>query len=198
MENSITTDNTTIKKRYARNQNVMVDIETLATNFENGQGPVIVSIGAVKFDEEEIIDQRYWKVSKASCENINMGRVDPETLKWIASSAVSLEAKKEFESSIDDIDIKTALTELATLFSKHTLVYARGICFDIPILEAAYKNSAIEIPWKFYNVRDTRIIFDWFKTSTEKNMLPHHALHDALYETKIVLYFFNHVKQINI
>lgn len=68
-------------------------------------------------------------------------------------------------------------------------LYFRGTSFDEIILANAYKSFDLDIPWKFYKVRDVRTYIDALTNSnngylkdykTNFGFTKHHALHDAL------------------
>jgi hypothetical protein len=60
-------------------------------------------------------------------------------------------------------------------------IWSNGVAFDIPILENAYKKTCIEIPWKYWNVRDSRTIvktLNVYPPNIYKNMA-HNPIYDC-------------------
>jgi hypothetical protein len=51
---------------------------------------------------------------------------------------------------------------------------------DVPILEAAFKACGLVVPWKFWDVRDTRTLYDVTGVNVDRSQGTHHnALDDA-------------------
>ena len=58
-------------------------------------------------------------------------------------------------------------------------VWGHGSAFDMVILEHACRQIQQAVPWDYYNVRDTRTLYDL--TDAElPNFSGHHALYDAM------------------
>jgi hypothetical protein len=70
-------------------------------------------------------------------------------------------------------------------------VWGNGATFDISILEDAYRQLDLEIPWKFWNVRDCRTVKDMYESARggyEKKSggTLHHALDDAKFQAQYI------------
>ena len=66
----------------------------------------------------------------------------------------------------------------------NTKIWGHGSIFDCTILESAYEACNMVIPWKFWNVRDTRTLFDisnfrYNNLQVDESLQKHHALHDC-------------------
>lgn len=164
-------------------KNVMLDIETFGTS----PGCVIRSIGAVTFDLTGMVGEIFYaNIDKQSC--IDAGLVvDPKTEEWW--SRQSADARQAF--SINPLSLHTALLNFRTWFLARNapFVWSQGANFDPPILEAAYAASGIGVPWKFYNVRDTRTVYDLFGFDTRdlaRKRIHHNALDDTLHQVELV------------
>ncbi len=59
---------------------------------------------------------------------------------------------------------RTFLQQLSDFLPKDVKVWGNGANFDIGILEHAYDQYQIEIPWEFWNVRDCRTIKDMYES----------------------------------
>lgn len=163
-------------------RHVMIDLETLGTTPD----AAIVSIGAVVFDP------RYGKISEktfySELDWENQSRhICPETQEWWTKQ--SPEAQEAL-SGLDDLD--TSLRELASWLPKDSRVWGNGPTFDISILEDAYRQYNIEIPWKFWNIRDCRTVLDMYESSrgglgkSTNRVGAHNSLQDAIYQAKYI------------
>jgi len=137
----------------------MIDIETLSTK----PNSLILTIGAIKFKkntefpELKNMETFYKRIDKKSCEKLGMD-IDPRTIEWWKSQ----NDKTYYEAfeNPDRIDIKDALIELSKFLKGHKNIWANSPNFDIVILENAYNCCNLDIPWKFWNLRDTRTVYD--------------------------------------
>lgn len=161
-------------------KDVMVDIETLGT----GAGCVILSIGARFFDPQNS------KVSKGVSfyERIDIFdsllsglTIDPKTLEWWSTQSDEAKGSISFKTGKP---LKYVLTEFSRWFTQSggEKFWCQGPTFDAIILGAAYEKLGMEVPWKHWNVRDTRTVYDicGFDPKAEKREgVYHHALDDC-------------------
>ena len=114
-------------------RNIEIDIETLGTD----PNSVILSIGAVQFDEVGLTNPFHVHICPESCEAAGL-TMDARTVLWW------LEQSKEAQESIvskDQISLKDALTKLSLAFNwQDAKVWSNGIDFDLTILENAFKK----------------------------------------------------------
>ncbi len=165
---------------------VMIDLETLGTDNDAH----ILSIGAVVFDRVTgaIPDEFY--ASNLTCEQ---GRkVDIDTVRWWMQQ--DKDAKDIFSG--EPVTIGLALLELKRWFAEsvcaddsriHPLVWGNGSTFDISILTHACNQAGMEIPWRFWDVRDVRTVVDLAAGKVDKKSYPfngtkHNALDDARHQ----------------
>lgn len=169
-------------------QHVMLDLETFGTT---PQCPVL-SLGAVYFDPvtgntgpslyetigfEDAFEGRY---------------ADPATIKWwLSQPDKAREAlwNQEFPGTQDTL--LGALQRFLTLDDVEVFVWGNGATFDISILEDLYRQNGMDIPWKFYNVRDVRTIVHLAKGIVDRDNYSfigtkHNALDDAIHQVKYV------------
>lgn len=158
---------------------VMIDIETLGTNVDSS----ILSIGAIKFKRNgDILDTFFITIKRSSC--LELGLIEyKDTLDWwmnIDEGVRKVIFKEEY-------DIKEALTKLSEWLGYNSIMWANGPSFDISILENCYKRCKMNIPWRFWNVRDVRTVADIGKVDL-KNMekAEHHPLSDCKRQISIV------------
>jgi exodeoxyribonuclease VIII len=167
----------------------MVDLETL------DQIPTahILSIGACAFNEDgEILDKFYYVIDAKSCMHRGLS-ISADTLAWWENQ--SEEARKVLAeaNSPTAVDICMTLALFSEWFKKNNIDYlwCHGASFDEPILSYAYHQCDLEVPWKFWNVRCTRTVFDMFGLKIDRSGTYHNALDDAISQTKTLMKVFD-------
>lgn len=163
----------------------MIDLETLSVRPD----AVILIIGAIKFDrtaewstkiKQSNIDKQktfYAKIDIGSCTDLGM-RIEPETQKWWREQ--DKKVKDEAFGGSDRIPLKQALEMFSEWFKGSKFVWGHGSVFDIAILGDAYKRCGMDIPWKFWMVRDTRTVYDM--GSVRLGMFHNDTKHNALFD----------------
>lgn len=162
---------------------VMIDLETMAVSCD----AAILTIGAVKFNRYDTntdinkINRFYARVDLQSCIDAGL-KVDQNTVKWWSTQPK--EVSKEIYSTIDRFSIDRVLEDFTEWYGNKkttTHIWGHGSHFDIPIMESAYKVCGIKPPWGFWQVRDTRTLYEFANVERPdmyKNM-KHHAMYDA-------------------
>jgi len=175
---------------------VMIDLETLGTR----PGSVILSIGACAFEshgfEYEIPDEHtfYQNISVESSKAVGL-TVDQATIDWWKKqSEVAKDALR-----VDQIPVRDALAKFTLWFrkvrGKH--LWSHGATFDIPLIEAACRAVEPQIlpPWKFWDARDTRTIYDLAGIEPDRSSGTHHnALDDSINQARAVQQAYNILK----
>lgn len=160
-------------------KNVMVDLETLAVTAD----AVVVSIGAVKFTHKKIEDSAFYTPVSVNS-NLSLGRrVDENTLSWWMSQPET--ARKVFSQPA--ISIEEALEQFSDwLKGEDVLMWANGADFDLAILQHAYCQLGVTVPWKFWNNRCFRTVKNTvpFKVPPVDVGVKHNALDDALAQAR--------------
>jgi hypothetical protein len=156
-------------------QHVMIDLETLGTR----PGDTILSIGAVKFDiDKEITEKFYVTISSESCKAAGL-RAQKSTLEWWdKQSEAARTAAFKGEFSLD-----AALLKLTMWLPPmdEVVVWGNGANFDNALLAAAYRAAKMDAPWHFWNDRCYRTVFALFAKDKKKNVgVEHNALDDAV------------------
>lgn len=165
----------------------MIDIEALGKHANS----VILTIGAQQFDpsvrgwetkpQMNVANGEYYSpyinVRVDVDEQELLGRaIEQETLDWWCTQETV--AKEDAFGIEDRLPLKQALDELSLLASSCKRVWSKGPVYDIVMLENAYEQMRMKIPWKFYNVRDARTVYSLCpKLEAEKN--GHIALDDC-------------------
>jgi len=160
------------------NTDIMIDLETLDVL----PTATILTIGAVKFDPfgDDVYDPKcekfYVRVDVDSCDRIG-ATVSQATLDWWSNQSQA--AQDEAFDPENRIPIEDAMTQLYKFCRGAKRVWSHGAGFDVTILEWYFRKIGKAIPWSFWEVRDTRTIFDIGINPNRPPVLKHHALEDA-------------------
>jgi hypothetical protein len=152
--------------------NVVIDIETLSLR----PNAVILSVGAVADSGETFYTELNWGAQS------DTRHVDARTAIWWGKQTEQAPLLGEvfLWDCLEDLNYWLADYDKDKLY-----IWARGPQFDIVILEDAYRECGIVIPWKYKNVRDVRTalalstVTDLFDPTRK-----HHALDDAIADMK--------------
>lgn len=170
---------------------VMVDLETMGT----GPNAAIIAIGAVEFDlAQGEVGDRFYAVVSLDSSVTNGGIIDPSTVMWWLGQ--SEEARKAVCAGGEHINV--ALLRLTAWLGQCAArddlrLWGNGAGFDNVVLEAAYRRSALNCPWHFWNNRCYR---------TMKGLRPdvqavragthHNALDDAMTQARHLIALMQH------
>ncbi|HDI8500899.1 TPA: 3'-5' exoribonuclease [Escherichia coli] len=170
---------------------LMIDLETMG---KKSNAPIVV-IGAVFFDPQtgEIGPTFYIVISLVDA--MDTGAVpDGSTIEWWL--AQSSEARSAI--LVDQVKLVDALIQFREFINEYSdekfvQVWGNGATFDNTILRTSYERLNIPCPWRYYNDRDVRTIFELGKTIgfDARTVIPfegvrHHALDDARHQAKYV------------
>lgn len=153
----------------------MIDIEALGTR----PGAAILSIGAVMFDQAGLGGTFYAPVLLESCIAVGL-TIDPATVTWWMRQSDEARAAAFREEAAP---LPKVLGDFADWFvaNRATHPWCHGATFDVPLLEAAFKACGMSAPWEFWNVRDTRTLYDLAGVKVDRAARTHHnALDDAI------------------
>jgi hypothetical protein len=156
----------------------MIDMETLSTE----PNAVVLTLGAVKFDRKSGMDKNifYHRIDIQSCVEIGCV-VDKATQKWWKSQ--DPDVRKEAMGAGDDrLNIKEVLIKFSEWFRGSKYIWSHGATFDVVIMECLFKKCGLPVPWKFWNVRDTRTLYD--VAGIQNSDLPQNSKHHALEDCK--------------
>ena len=155
----------------------MIDLETLGFTPDT----TVLTIGGVKFDPNSISEctqEFYYKFEVD--EQIESGRTtDDSTLQWWGR-----QDKTVMEEAMGP-DNRTPVIEVLKALNKWCVgvdsLWAQGPTFDMVILENMYRQNNHHIPWKFWNIRDSRTLFGIMPVDPRKamNFDAHNALEDC-------------------
>ena len=157
---------------------VMIDLETLATS----PNASVLTIGAVKFDpfgddlNDPTCKKFYVRIDVDSCDELNLD-VNDDTIAWWANQ--SKEAQEEAFNPEGRVHIREAFDQLYKFCWGAKRVWSHGASFDTVICENIFRKLNKAVPWKFWEVRCTRTLFDLGVNPERPPVLKHHALEDA-------------------
>ena len=119
-------------------------------------------------------DQSYY--ARVSLESQPDRAIDDGTIEWWATQPAVV--RDEAFSEDNRIPLDQALDELGKLIWHSKLIWAQGPTYDMNILEHAYKSYHKPLPWKYFQVRDSRTVFSLWP---DQPIPPtsHHALEDC-------------------
>jgi len=151
---------------------LMVDIEGLATTPD----AVILTIAAQSFNPfgTGYYDDRFF-YTRVTLESQEDRAINDETVAWWATQG---KAQEEAFNEEGRISLDDALTGLHKIAWQHDYIWANGPCYDINILEHAYRSRNKKQPWQFYRIRDARTVYS-LHPNLPRPPTSHHALEDC-------------------
>jgi hypothetical protein len=174
--------------------NIMKDLETWGTT----PGSAIRSIGAVAFDPfgDGHMAEFYRNIDDQSCLDAGL-TIDPDTYKWWMQQGDT--AQRVLLKN--PMPLKQVGEEFHAWFqrNKGMWVWAHGPSFDVVIWEAAMRAVGLKCPWKFWDVRCTRTIYEAGRLNhhTVKRRGVHHfALDDAKHQALCVQLAYRNIKPV--
>ncbi len=168
---------------------LMIDIEALAT----GPDATILTIAAQTFNPfgTDITSKDKDLYQRINVESQPNRAVDDATIKWWAEQPSH--AKEEAFGEAWRVDIREALEKLGKMVFHCDRIWANGPTFDMNILEHAYKEQALHLPWRFYKVRDCRTVYSLWP-SLPQPPTTHHALEDCRRQIKMLQDTLEHLQ----
>lgn len=164
----------------------MLDIETLGTK----PGAVVLAAGCVAFDRETGEEKDVFYTGIGVVDSRKHGLyIDPETMLWWFKQ--SPEAQRAAFIDCPRYPLKRAVEEFKEWWiknqTKDNCVWCQGLDFDVPIWSRAMAAVDERPPWSFWNVRDTRTVYDLAELdyqSVPRVGVEHNALADARHQVR--------------
>jgi hypothetical protein len=149
---------------------LMLDLETLSA----APNATILTIAAQGFDPlaRYTSDTSYY--ARIQLEGQEKRAINESTIEWWGTQK---EAAAEAFAEDGRIPLKQSLEELGKLIWKSNRVWSKG-SFDFVILENAYVEHGMNLPWKFWTVRDARTVLSLWPDCPIPP-IAHHALMDC-------------------
>lgn len=162
---------------------VMLDLETMGKR----AGAVILSIGAVTFDENGPTTNQFHGYLKIEPQMSLGAHIDPETVLWWMGQ--SDEARKGI--TVNQTRARGpyhVLDDFAVWYREAggTEIWGNGSDFDLPLLGDMFTRFELPIPWNYNAGRCCRTIMAQCRVKMGAfgtvNALAHDALADAIYQ----------------
>ena len=153
----------------------MVDMETLAVS----PNAVVLSLGAVHFDpfEDTLGETIYYKINLDDQDALGR-EIDPNTVEWWGKQDPAI--MEEAFSETDRISLTDAVNQFHKFAWGCDAFWSHGATFDLVILESLYRQVGKPLPWSYWQLRDTRTLFDLGFDPAMPKEGKHDALQDAL------------------
>lgn len=157
-------------------ENVMLDLETMSTS----ANAAIVAIGAVKFDLDFGITDKFYTVVDLGSSIKKGFDIDGSTVKWWMQQSDA--ARKEVFGK--GLPIKKALMDFQDWLGKGNVqVWGNGSDFDNTIMMNAYRKFGVDKPWGYHMNRCYRTMIASFPhVEVPKVGVAHKAVDDAEYQ----------------
>lgn len=160
--------------------NCMLDLETFGTR----PGSALRSIGAAFFEPRSIgFGQTFYaNIDKQSCLDAGL-IIDPKTEEWWQHQ--SLESQAQLE--VNPEHLSKVISNFCDWFIGNggRKIWCQGANFDAPLWEHAIWASGYAAPWKYYDVRDTRTVYELAgldQRTISKVGTHHNALDDCKFQ----------------
>jgi hypothetical protein len=154
---------------------LMVDLETMAVS----PNAVVLSLGAVHFNPHGngVGDKLYFRIN-IDDQDVLGREVDPNTIEWWSKQDPVI--MEEAFSPDNRISLVDAVDQFHKFAWGCDTFWAHGSCFDIVILENIYRQLNKPLPWNYWQIRDTRTLFDLGFDPDMPKGGKHDALQDAI------------------
>lgn len=155
----------------------MLDIETLGTR----PGAIVLSIAMVRFS-----DEAHFSINLKQDEQRALGmEIDQSTHDWWAKQ----DRAAWDAATVNPISLVPALQYVTTWLNwagPDRLIWCHGATFDCPLVGELYRRVGLPCPWNFWEVRDTRTLYDLAGINVKDYPVPppHIALNDAISQTR--------------
>ena len=158
-------------------RHAMIDLETMGLN----EDAAIISIGVVMFCPVQGVISPNTFYRELDWEDQNR-TIDKSAVEWWKGQNPKAKAALNGLDSLSDV-----LKELQLYLPTDCKPWGNGATFDISKMEHAYRQHNLEIPWKFWNIRDCRTVKDMYESARggldrKTGGTLHNALDDAKYQ----------------
>lgn len=153
----------------------MVDLETMAVT----PNAVVLTLGAVHFNPygNGYADKLYLRFDLDDQDKLGR-EIDPNTLDWWSKQDPKV--MEEAFSPDNRVPVREAMDQFHKFAWGCDAFWAHGSLFDIAILENLYRQIEKPVPWQYWQIRDTRTIFDLGWNPDMPQASKHDALQDAI------------------
>lgn len=170
-------------------KHLMVDLETMAVT----PRAVVLTLGAVHFNPYGMgySDKLYLRFDLDDQDKLNR-EIDPNTLDWWSKQDPKI--MEEAFSPDDRVPLADAMDQFHKFAWGCDAFWAHGSLFDIAILEDLYRQIQKPVPWQYWQIRDTRTIFDLGWDPDMPQASKHDALQDSIRQAAGVQNIYSKLK----
>lgn len=170
----------------------MIDMETMAVS----PRAVVLSLGAVHFDpwDNGIKDTLYFKISLDDQDTLGR-EIDPNTIDWWSKQDPVI--MEEAFSLNDRISLVDAMNQFHKFAWGCDAFWSHGATFDLMIIQDIYTQLKKPLPWNYWQLRDTRTLFDLGCDPDMPQGNKHDALQDAIRQAIGVQNVYSKMKILN-
>ena len=155
----------------------MIDLETLSTRPD----ATILTLGAIKFDPYSDVEPHSGLYIRMDVDEQSLLKrhVDQGTLDWWAKQNETIR-----EEALGDAD-RVSLIDTVKQLNKWCVgvdeLWCQGPLFDYAILQNLYAQLGQPCPWNYWQIRDSRTLFNMLPSDPRKDiqMELHNALADC-------------------
>ena len=162
----------------------MLDMETLGTL----PTTTILTIGIVLFDpcKAGMIDKLELRPTIEDQTDVYNRTITESTVEWWAKQ--SKDAIDEAMGDRGRQSFRACMEELRRFCWKAEKIWSNGSVFDIIVAEDALRDLEMTPPWKFWNIRDCRTIYDLAGVNLRDggHVTSHKAVEDAERQAVVV------------
>ena len=153
----------------------MIDLETLSV----APNAVILTLGAVHFDpyNDEIDDTLYMRLDLDDQDRLDRD-IDDNTIAWWGKQDPTV--MEEAFSNDNRLSVVDAIDRFHKFAWGCNAFWSHGATFDLVIIENLYRQLKKPVPWNYWQLRDTRTLFDIGFTPDMPKDDKHDALADAI------------------
>ena len=156
-------------------KHMMVDLETMAVS----PNAVVLTLGAVHFNPygTGYSDKIYFRINIDDQDALDR-EVDPSTIDWWSKQDPAI--MEEAFSTDNRVPLVDAIDQFHKFAWGCSAFWSHGSVFDIVILENIYRQLGKPVPWQYWQIRDTRTLFDLGFNPDMPTASKHNALEDAI------------------
>jgi hypothetical protein len=158
----------------------MIDLETLDVTPD----AVVLTVGGVKFNPETDAEPHSEFYFRLDVDTQDGRSVNDDTVAWWATQ--SSEIQEEAFGTEGRVHMDVFLDSLPKWMVGVDVLWGQGYGFDATIMENMLRQRGKIIPWRFWQVRDSRTLFSMAKVDPRKAMQSdlHNALADSYFQAK--------------
>ena len=153
----------------------MIDMETMAVS----PNAVVLSLGAVHFNpySKGYGEKIYFKIDLDDQDKLGR-EIDPSTLEWWGRQDPAI--MEEAFSEEGRIPLVEAMDQFHKFAWQCSAFWSHGATFDLVIIENIFRQLNKPLPWSYWQLRDTRTLFDLGFDPDMPQGSKHDALQDAI------------------